>query len=241
MIYKYAFGGIGDMLQCIESAIQEQTIDIYSHYSLAPDIFTKFGVNINRFEHFSELDFFISSQPLERHFYPKFDVPSPILKKNNKKTIGVHIEGSAFSNQFYSRLGLIDKNMSLDFLDNLLRNININHDVHFYIFCSPSRRVEIDLFLESKITNYTMIAFCDIWDSLSCVQNCDFVVGMDSCIKTMANIRRIPSLVFVGNYEDKYRDVNFLDQYVKDGHMQIIKFSNLEKLNICDILSKIKI
>ena len=51
----------------------------------------------------------------------------------------------------------------------------------------------------------------------------------------MASVKNIPSVVFVGNYEDKMRDDLFLDPYIADGVMKAIKFSDLNEQKIKEL------
>lgn len=240
MKYKYAFGGIGDMLQCIESAINEQTIDIFSHYEHAPDIFTPFGVVINRFEYFNDLDFLVATEPLRRKLYANYRFPTPFIQKTNKLTIGIHIEGSKFSNNFWKTRNLPEKNMTPECFKKILSALSQQYDAEYYVFCSPDRADDVVLNYINEIqSKISIIAYPNIWNSLSCVQNCDIVIGMDSAVKTAASVLQIPSVVFVGNYEDRYRDDNFLHPYVKDGYMRLIKFDNIDSVSTDTLLNEV--
>ena len=90
--------------------------------------------------------------------------------------------------------------------------------------------------LESKMMDKINFVSCEnIWDSLAHVLICDKIVAVDSAIKSMASVRNIPSIVFVGNYVDKTRDNLFLDQYVGDGIMKVVKFTELKEKELKEL------
>jgi ADP-heptose:LPS heptosyltransferase len=53
----------------------------------------------------------------------------------------------------------------------------------------------------------------------------------------MANILRIPSVVLVGDYRDPFRDDHFINPYVEDGHMKVVKFKDIDKVNPDEVVS----
>lgn len=248
MTYKYARGGIGDFLQCIESAIEEEVIDIYAHFKNAPSFFAPFDVLLNRVEYFETWEqlhsIHIPGQPLDRKFYPAFEVPTPPLERPKKiKILGIHVEGSDFSNQIWSQRGLPTKNMSREFMVSLFSELSKwREELLIYLFCSPDKAASIEeIFHKNTSNDFKVISYPFIWDSLSCVSHCDCVLGMDSSIKTMASILRIPTVVLVGDYVDEYRDSQFLNQYVSDGYMQVVKFKDINNMQPAQLFDLIKI
>lgn len=237
MVPRYARGGIGDLLLCLQSAIEVGNISVFSHYKKAPSIFQRFGVTIDRFEYFKLIQdynqLFVPGEELERHTHPIFEMPAPIFQKPKEKVIGIHIEGSSCSNEFWKQYGAPTKNMPIEFFIGLMKaTFSKFPDVFLYVFCAPEREYEISAILRNEyIANATVIAFDDIWDSLACVQQCDFVVAMDSCVKTMSAILRIPTVVLAGNYKDSCRDQMFFDPYVKEGIMNVLFFQDLNAVN----------
>lgn len=242
---KYAHGGIGDLLQFLEDAIEEKNIDLYSHFDKAPEIFQPFDIHINRFELFdtleNSLNMYCPGERLKRNYHSKFTVPTSPIPKQKGITIGIHVEGSKFSNDFWSRQGLPTKNMSEKFMKSLVKVLQEEYPkAKFYFFCSPHRRDEIGQLMAPIVNgDYFMIAFDKIWDTLSCVLHCDYVIGMDSAIKSMAAIHSIPSTVLVGNYPDPFRDENFLTPYIKEGIMNVLSFNDINLVDIQKILNNI--
>lgn len=240
MTPRFAHGGIGDLLQKIESAIVEKEILLFSHYTKAPDLFAPFNVSIIRFEHYKTLEelggFYIPGLPLENKRYANFKIPDAPFQKTAKKVIGIHIEGSALSNNYWAARGQPGKNMTKGFLVRLLLALNgkfIHNKVCFYVFCSPERKEQIqDLISSLKVVkDFKVICFDNIWESLSCVTHCDVVVGMDSCIKSFSAMLRIPTITLVGNYKDIYRDQTFLTPYVEDGVMKVVSFTDIDRID----------
>jgi ADP-heptose:LPS heptosyltransferase len=244
MTPKYVRGGIGDMLLAAESAISEGVVDVFSHYDKAPDVYETLGVKINRFEYFDSYkalhSVFFPGSPLPPTKYPKVAWPTPCIHRlKQEKIVGIHVEGSAYSNKVWAARGQPTKDMGLEFLQNLFKEID-KLDVGVYLFCSPSRNTEISrIFMDNADNEFYTIAFPNVWESLSCVSHCNSVIASDSCIKTMAAIQQIPSIVLVADYADPFRDETFLNPYVQDGIMQVVKYRDTKDLSAREILSQL--
>ncbi len=239
---KYIRGGIGDVLQCIEGAIEAKEVSLFSHYEKAPDLLTPFGVNVTRFEYFQtyeELhDFYMPGEHVERKFFPAFTMPKAPIPAPKKYVLGIHIEGSEYSNKVWSARNRPTKNMSKAFLEKLIENINGKYkNICLYVFCAPARQSEISvMFSELCDLDFVVISFKNIWDSLSCVSHCKAVLAMDSCIKSMSAILRIPSVVLVGDYPDPFRNEQFLNPYVNEGVMELVPYTDIDLLDSAFLL-----
>jgi ADP-heptose:LPS heptosyltransferase len=230
------------MLLSLESAIEDRIIDVFSHFAKAEEFYRPFGVIVNRSQYFSSVDelwsICMASEALPRTKYPKFKLPKVLIEPpNDKPVVGIHIEGSRFSNEASRQNGRPVKDMSRDFLGRLIRALN-SKEAFPYVFCSPARRVEVDAVFKMNYTRaFKVVAYDDIWASLACVAHCQKVLATDSAIKTMAAILRIPSVVLVGDYPDPFRDEVFLQPYVNDGVMHLVKFSNIDALDPSEIVA----
>jgi ADP-heptose:LPS heptosyltransferase len=230
------------MLLSLESAVEDRIIDVFSHFRNVEEFYRPFGVTVNRFQYFASLNELWSlgmkSEALPRTKYPNFNLPKVSVEPpNDRRVIGIHIEGSRFSNEASRQNGRPIKDMSQGFLGKLIDILN-SKEAFPYVFCSPARRVEVDaLFKRNYGREFKVIAFDDIWTSLACVAHCHLVLATDSAIKTMAAILRIPSVVLVGDYQDPFRDEVFLKPYVSDGVMQLIRFNNMDTLDPCRIVA----
>jgi ADP-heptose:LPS heptosyltransferase len=244
MTPRHVCGGLGDMLLSLESAVKDSVIDVFSHFASVEEFYRPFGVTVDQFQYFSSLNelwsLSIKSEALPRTKYPKFFLPKVSVEPpKDRRVIGVHIEGSSFSNEASRQNGRPIKDMSQGFLTGLIGALN-STEAFPYVFCSPARRVEVDaLFKKIYSREFKVIAFDDIWASLACVAHCHVVLATDSAIKTMAAILRIPSVVLVGDYPDPFRDEVFLKPYVSDGIMQVINFREIDTLNPCEIIEKL--
>jgi ADP-heptose:LPS heptosyltransferase len=236
----HVIGGVGDLLLSVEAATFAKEIQVFSHFSRAPDIFKPFDVNVYRFEYYRAVEelnsFYIPGSPLIRAPYwsPDIALPDPpFLKPKGKKVVGVHPTGSRLSNDFWSKRGEPIKDLSDDFLVNLLKQIKARvSDAYVYLFCAPEDKGKtIEAALKAGVENFLIASFPDIWKSLSLVQHCDAVIGADSCIKTMSCMLKIPTMVLMGDYIDPFRDENFIDPYVKDQILYAIRFAKLEDIN----------
>lgn len=250
MTPKYVKGGIGDMLQTLESAVVERNISVYSHFAKAPDIYAPYRIKLIRFEYFKKKEdlntiFFLGEPLTRKHYfdsYPTF--PTLAVRPKGRRILGIHIEGSEFSNNTWSKLGCPTKNMSASFLGSLFGQLSHKErqSLFIYIFCAPERTGEIgDMFAKLALNHFYVISFPNIWHSLSCVSHCDAVLGMDSSIKTMSSMLRIPTTVLVGDYEDPFRDETFLTPYINDGVMNIVKYKNIDDINPADVLNLVNL
>lgn len=210
---KYVIGGIGDFIQVLDSARKEEKIWVFSHYKDAKNFFLNCGIDIE-FVYFEEMnnDFLeiIKKEnlvPLERNLF--------LMER-----IGIHPIGSKFSNKFWHQRGQPIKLLPASFVKKLIED-----DKFYYIFCSQD---EVEEYKDLISKNVMIISFPNIWDSLKYVEYCNKVIAVDSSIKSYSCARKIPTLVFLGDYEDKFRDENFINPYVEEGVMKVIRFKTLE-------------
>jgi len=242
---KNIIGGLGDFLQIIDSAKKEEEISVYTHqsYQTAFDFFQGIDVkaNIETFDSLEELQelYQLSYEtPLERTLHPHIQFPDHSLnfannfKKANlqnlsKVTVGVHPFGSDFSNKHWGDLGLPTKNIPINLIDTLTISFS---DYNFLIFGTESEIAQ----WRGQI-NATFICCPNIWDSLACVSLCDSFVGTDSSFKTMSVMSKIPTIIVVGDYEDNFRDDNFITPYKRRGQLTTIKFTELDEEHLNQI------
>jgi ADP-heptose:LPS heptosyltransferase len=236
VLMKYVVGGIGDFLQVLGSAQKETAINVLSHYSKAKDFFSPFThAEVQVYHDPDELlqyrNLLEKDEPLTRETYPEFDVPisSFMFAKaimagkdaSGRKVIGIHPIGSPLSNKYWYQRGQPLKFIPEQFIEKII------DDENFYLlFGSPKDLANYPNLL--KRDNFMAVSYANIWDSLAFVEHCTEVIACDSAIKTMSAIRKIPTTVLVGNYPDEFRDKMFLEPYVKDGVMKVIKFLELD-------------
>ena len=72
-----------------------------------------------------------------------------------------------------------------------------------------------------------VVSYEAIWDSLSMVPECDAMIGVDSSMKTMASMLRIPTMTLVGDYAEPFRDTHFILPYVRAGVMRTMRCTKL--------------
>ena len=63
--------------------------------------------------------------------------------------------------------------------------------------------------------------------SLAYVQQCNAIIASDSGIKTMSSMLKIPTMVWLGDYQDPPRDQMFIDPYISDGVMQAFRYKDI--------------
>jgi len=232
---KYAMGGIGDCLQVLEDAIKEKEIYLFSHCIDAPQIFDKFGVDVT-FHYYSSSDELQSVYqiislknllPLERKKYLNVPIPSPPKLELKNRVIGLHTLGSTFSHVYWQQRGQPSKTLNRGFISEFCSKLD-DGNTTILLFCSPNDKPIYKKLIEYEgLKNVQIIAYYSLWDSLSSVTYCHKVVGVDSAIKTMSSMLKIPTICLVGDYEDKFRDENFIEPYVNDNIMKVIKFKEI--------------
>lgn len=236
MRIRFACGGVGDLLLTLDSAVGDKCINVFSHFSRALDFYRPFGVVVNTFTYFSSLkelhSLSLIGEALPRAQYPRITLPqAPIMPPHATYVTGIHIDGSKFSNDASRQSARPIKDMSPNFLIKLVDLLSAA-GTYSYVFCAPRRRTEVAAILSQHGSrSFTVIAFEDIWHSLACVSHCQRVIAVDSCIKTMAAILRIPTLVLAADYPDPFRDAVFLTPYVDDGIMRVVKYVDIDLLN----------
>jgi hypothetical protein len=204
-------GGIGDILQAVQN--DEMTIVTHQNVQAITDFANKLGKNWTVTDKFPE-----GGEIAPRRFFPDFQV-------KRRKVIGIHPVGSKFSNDFWLKQGQPLKIIPPEFVKQLIRD-----DAHYFIFGTQG---ELEPY-EEVLVDYDNITYINmpIYDALSYVELCDLMICIDSSIKTYAGIRRIPTILLLGDYDDKFRDENFVDPY----DFRVIRFRFMDK----DTLYKIK-
>lgn len=230
---RYIFGGIGDFLQSVDGIKAGEKVRVYSHFKDIEGFFKPLGVDSSSFyfedSSFARDDYFIhSSERVKRSIFQNFKTPEKSVEMARRnatgkgRIIGIHPVGSKFSNEFYSRLGLPVK-----FIPPSLVKKIINKDNYYFIFGTTEELKQYKREIEGD--NIFWVEYDNIWDSLCHVLFCEKIVAIDSSVKTMASVKRIPTTVLLGDFKDDGRDFNFINPYVEAGVMKIFKFKDITK------------
>lgn len=229
----YVEGGIGDFLQIIPIMIANKNQNIRylicSHCKGAKEFFRLFGIkpqyfieytddiekmakyyalNIKEPLYQTQRSLFIDKSPFK---------PSKPIFKNDRKTIGVHLNGSKNALNTRTQQGKPPKELPHNIVNELAKDYNV------LLFGLPE---EIQATKLKQSDHIKFITFLDIAKSLSYVTQCDAVVASDSSIKTMSSMLRIPTFVWMGDYEDHFRDAWFITPYLRDGCMETFIYKN---------------
>jgi hypothetical protein len=151
--------------------------------------------------------FYMESSPFKKQ---------PKLFNNDKKTIGVHLNGSALAFKTHRARGMTIKTIPPDIVHAL-------SDYNVIVFGLPDDIAATQL---KQSDSVKFVCYLDIAKSLSYVEQCDDVVAADSSIKTMSSMLKIPTFVWMADHVDEFRDGVFINQYVKDGIMDTFRFAN---------------
>lgn len=229
---RYVMGGMGDVLLSLEDALHEKEINLYSHAHAAPRLLEPFGIRV-RYEHFTDhTRVRPTGKPLPRRQYPVFPIPPASLARAaalpvRSRVIGLHPVGSAFSRQLGHRRGTPVKQLPVGVVVRLSRALD-DGDTSILLFCAPGERAAY----EGADSRLQIVAHEDPWDALACVTLCHRVVAVDSLIKTMSALLRIPTIVLLGDHRDRFRDKHFIRPYVRDGVMRVVRFTDPDLIDV---------
>ena len=238
---RHVCGGIGDLIQSFDSIKEGEDIKVFSHFRGAKDFFSPINANFE-FRFFDSVNGLQeiegevkrSGEAVDRLPFQKFaSIPEEKFKiahENSKgwsDIIGIHPVGSKLSNDFWDSLGSPLKVLPEWFVRAMIRDHR-----RYFIFGTEEELAPYRTFLGAHCDNVKYISYDDIWESLCHVSFCKTVIGIDSSIKSMSAAREIETVVFVGNYEDDFRDKNFIQPYVRGGVMRPISFNVIDRSHL---------
>ena len=144
----------------------------------------------------------------------KIEFPDP------RPIVGVHLAGSKFSMSVQGQMGLVTKSLPVGVLQGLqaLQQFNI------IVFGTKAELAALGL---RETTDVRFACFDRISESLSAAAQCSALVGSDSAMKTMTSMLRIPTIVWMGDYPDFFRDCVFIGPYVEAGVMEVFRYTDL--------------
>ena len=220
-------GGIGDFLQFVPFMLQyKRRYFVLTHFkgakelmlalNVMPDTLMYYSTEPEKVEKIKQIALHNTINQCPRHFYfygNPFPKQKPLFD-NDKKTIGVHLNGSKFSLEWQIAHNMIIKTIPSKIIESF-------KDYNVIVFGLPE-----DLGGLEESDHVKFVCYKDIAKSFAYVEQCDYVVAADSSVKTMSSMLRIPTFVWIADNEDPFRDKIFIDQYIKDGIMKTFKYKN---------------
>jgi hypothetical protein len=242
----YIRGGIGDFLQSLwfVRAYPHKDYIIHSHFKKAKEFYDHFGVNKTCFYpfddfagHNEQVDAIVKEQgenspkniqETPRAFYSAFDFGEEANNtsealvgsfKERKDIIAIHPFRSGFALSVYASFDLPARIIPLSITKEI-----INNDNNYLIFGSKE---ELSNYGLEESDNVKFVSFDNILHSLNTVKYCSKMIGVDSCFKTMSSMQKISTICLIGDFPDQTRDAFFIDQYVNDGYMKVMKVKDI--------------
>lgn len=232
-VYLLVQGGIGDFLQCLPYLHGNHgrlpRLVVLSHFRGAPDFFAGLGIEVAEHHHFSNPEEMAHARsqanangqglpcPRSAFFTRSPFPPKELAFTQPRLTLAVHLAGSAFSVDLQRRNGLVSKSLPIEVLHRI-------RDLNRYNIIMFGSRDELGAMAIEESADLRLANFGSISESLGAVAQCAAFVGSDSAIKSMSAMLRIPSLVWLGDYPDPYRDAVFVDPYVRAGCMRVFRY-----------------
>ncbi len=227
-------GGIGDFLQCIPFIKANKHGTRYAcitHLKGAKQFFEAIGIELESLSIFKsekEKIKLLNSLPRDTQYFscPRtqyfdvnpFDIEEPLFD-NGKPVVGIHINGSAYAIKTQKKFGLTLKAIPAKVIKQLVSD---NYNVIVF-----GLRDEIEPIGLIESDTLRLIINENPAKSLAYVQQCNSVIASDSGIKTMSSMLKIPTMVWLGDYQDHPRDQMFIDPYVSDGVMRIFRYKDV--------------
>ena len=233
-------GGIGDILLCLPFLLQNKhhnlKVNVLTHFKGAKRIFDALSIPINK------IAIYINDEERQkyqkeiigpREFYPCpkrwfFDVnpfnSNSILLDCSRPTLGIQLGGSSISIELQNKIGLPNKALPVDLLHSILAL-----DAFNVIVFGSQEEINSYGLLENDRLHFA--CYPNIDESLSLVSQCDGFVGSDSSIKSITAMLQIPTFVWMGDYQDPYRDANFIDIYGNNPSFKVFRYKDI-KLDI---------
>jgi len=140
----------------------------------------------------------------------------------SRPLIGVHLGGSRLSIDEQKKRGLPTKDLPAGILQRLRSTIECN----VVLF---GTQLEIDTLGVVEDATLKLACFPEVIDSLALAPHCHAFVGSDSAVKTMTSMLKIPSIVWLGDYTDPFRDRAFIEPYVRAGVMKVFRYRDASK------------
>ena len=227
-------GGIGDFLQCLPFMLAhpERSYVVATHFSGASIFFFSLGVDVEDVLAYAALNHLPMveealcetgvTEACPRHTFFSDGSPfKPVVPvfTGNRPILGIHLGGSTFSIDAQRQLGLVSKALPVAVMRGFT---NDGYDILLF-----GTRWEIDDLGIVETDHLRFVCDPDATVSLAHVEQCSAFVGSDSAFKTMAAMLRIPTVVWLGDYHDDFRDQVFIDPYVKAGVMAVCRYTDL--------------
>ncbi|CAG4929722.1 unnamed protein product [Acidocella sp. C78] len=233
--FLFLEGGIGDFLQCLPVLLQPAArgarLIVATHQRGAEALFSGLGIEVETIFHFNDeasrrriiehLDVLGPHMicPRAHYFAANPFPPAPARLDGTRRTIGIHLGGSAYAVALQRQWGIPPKTLPPAILDALLPL-----DADLLLFGTAA---EIESYGLAPRDNLTAVCCAEISDSLAHVAQCDLMIGSDSAFKTASAMLSIPTFVWLGDYADPPRDTMFIDPYVAAGIMQVFRYTDL--------------
>jgi hypothetical protein len=217
-------GGIGDFLQCLPFMLAhpECRYLVASHHDRVSQFFAAVGLQVDELSLGKLGD--VENCPRELFFTKNpFLIRTPIFGYNRPRVVGIHLGGSSYSVSVEKRFGFPSKELPLMILEMLMTTVR---GFDFILFGTLKELSHAPSHWH-RLKHLRLVNNDDVTVSLSHVAECCAFIGSDSAFKTMSAMLRIPTIVWVGNYQDIFRDEKFINPYVEAGVMSLFRYSDL--------------
>lgn len=239
----YMKGGIGDLLQHLPFVLAHKPRPpryvVASHQAGATRLFEHVGVALERFFLYADDEQLAKAEdeivrmgpvvpcPRVQYFSESpFVRPPDVFADGSLPIVGVQLGGSRYSIVKQAQAGLTSKALPGALLGHL-----VPKPINILLFGSADEIAATGLVETARLK---FICFPDIVTSLSNVLLCRAVVASDSVVKTMSAMLRIPTVVWLANYRDDFRDRLFIRPYAADGVMSVFRYVNLAAISEFD-------
>jgi tetratricopeptide (TPR) repeat protein len=229
-------GGVGDFLQSVPFLLERKTSNlkllVVSHFRRAGHLFSHLAIDVDKYFYFSTMEELRRIRaslgnlggivPCPRSWYFKESpfAPKELAFADSRPVLGMHLGGSEFSIAMQRQAGVVTKHLPVELLHRMLSSNRYN----IILFGAPD---EIRTLGAHETDRLKFACFDNIAESMCVVEQCDAFVGSDSAIKTLTAMLKVPTVVWLGDYADPFRDNVFIAPYVHGGVMQVYRYKKL--------------
>lgn len=234
-------GGIGDFIQSIDSLIDIQNnsrefeLKVFTHFAGAKEFLAPFLLT-DRVEYisFSSREEYIQLlqnnkdyKAIPKILFQNFKVPQKSYEAAKEfsltkpNLVGIHPVGSKFSNDIYSQFGIPQKVIAPD---TVAKIISIYPRKNYLIFGTED---ELKPYKEKIKGHNVSWVQGSLWDNLAHILFCDYVIAVDSSIKSFSAARKIKTIIALPDIKDDLRDNTFILPYERTGVMYSFRYKDL--------------
>lgn len=163
-----------------------------------------------------------------------------VLKQHANPLIVLHPCGSEFSRHFLGNIRKVStKEIGIDVWQRIIKELYVIYDNPSIILIGSKEDYDtLNAIKGNGDLAHIFAGNLTIPECIAVIQKSKLVIGVDSFAKSVSLASKIPTVVFINDHDDKFRDEVFLNPYENEKYSCILRNSNT--MSIDDMLGHIK-